>query len=121
MKEYLYHNGSLSQLFIREDELSGQRILVKTADSLNPSPLAYMKLYNEFEILKDLNLKGVRKVIDLEYKGKTPCLLLEFVEGTTITKYFNEGRFDRINRSSSAKDIDNEHERETTTRYRHKV
>ena len=71
----------------------GQRILVKTADSLNPSPLAYMKLYNEFEILKDLNLKGVRKVIDLEYKGKTPCLLLEFVEGTTITKYFNEGHF----------------------------
>jgi len=91
MKEHLYHNGLLSKLLFIQDEKSGQLMLVKTTDSSDPSNLANMKLYNEFEILKDLNINGVRKVYKIDQNGGAPELMLEFIEGSTITKFFEEG------------------------------
>jgi len=91
MKESIYHNGLQSQLHMRQDEVSGQKILVKTTDTSDPSAPVNMKLFNEFEILKNLDIKGVRKVVRMELQGKTPELVLEFVDGITLAKYFTEG------------------------------
>lgn len=91
MEEQIYHNGLLSKLLLRHDEKTGQRMLVKTTDTSDPTNLANMKLFNEFEILKDQDIKGVRKVFKIKQNGNAPELLLEFIEGSTLTKFFEEG------------------------------
>ena len=46
------------------------------------------KLKNEFELLQDLKIKGVRKALDFTTENNQPRLYLEYIEGQNLRDYF---------------------------------
>ena len=91
MAEQKFYNGRQSQLLTREDEQSGKVIMVKMAEDGPSSGMAALALINEYQVLENLHIKGVRQVIGLEQKNKMPVLLMEYIEGNTLAKYFEDG------------------------------
>ncbi len=90
MKETKFYSGNQCQLLTRENEKVGEVVLVKTAVAGYASSQANMAILNEYEILKDLKMDGVRQAIGIEQNVNGPCLLLQYIDGYTLSKYFGE-------------------------------
>jgi len=55
-----------------------------------PTEACIQRFQNEYNILQNLELDGVRKVIDYQKKGNTHALILEYIEGKELINYLRE-------------------------------
>lgn len=94
MSDTLYHQGNLSSLYLRSGPEKGTRLLIKKTGILEDTHPGNASILNEFEILKDTDINGVRKVIDLEHGVDGPELKLEYCEGQPINRAFRKIRGD---------------------------
>lgn len=92
MKQIRFYNGKQSQIMLRDLEQNDEKLLVKQADGLEFSQLSKQAILNEYQLLKDLKLKGVRSTLGLEQQGESVAILLEYIEGDTLKNYFADGR-----------------------------
>jgi predicted ATPase/class 3 adenylate cyclase len=65
-----------------------EKVLIKTSGLADPLHPANLSLKNEYEILKDIHILGVRKVLALETLETKLNLVLEFIDGITLKQYF---------------------------------
>ena len=62
--------------------------LIKSINQSYSSENNIQKLKNEFELLQDLEIKGVRKALDFTTENNQPRLYLEYIEGQNLRDYF---------------------------------
>ena len=65
----------------------GQQVVLKQSVSLNADILKSSELGHEFDILKDLDHKGIPKVYEVFYDGKTVVLVQEYIDGTDLREH----------------------------------
>jgi predicted ATPase/tRNA A-37 threonylcarbamoyl transferase component Bud32 len=86
LEDQLIYQGTNTNLSLEENE-GFKTILVKSLNNEYPSPQVIKNFKQEFEILKDLNIDGVRKALSYEKKMQSHRIYLEYVDGITLTEY----------------------------------
>ncbi len=75
-------------LYIVKQEKSNKKIVLKVLKDEYPSDSQLVRFYNEYEYTHNINVNGVRKVIDkTKYKNKN-ALFLEYFDGYSIKEAF---------------------------------
>lgn len=93
MSRTLFHEGHLTKLFLDEDH-SEKRVLVKTTGNLDRVFPGNAALVNEYQLLKDLKIDGVREVLSLEQTDNGPELHLQFLKGVPLSKAVSNPEID---------------------------
>jgi histidine kinase len=73
-----------NEIILANRIIDGQRVVLKQSLLLNENILKASKLGHEYDILKDLDHKGIPKVYEVLYDGKTVTLIQEYVDGTNL-------------------------------------
>ena len=85
----LLYQTERTLIFHSPPEGEQAQCLVKVLNSLNPTPNQIAQFYKEWDILKNLDLSNVRKVIEkTKHEGK-PALRLAYIEGASLKKVFD--------------------------------
>lgn len=90
MTDTFYFKGKSCSLYLRTGVDTKKKFLVKKTGLVEEVHSHNAALYNEFEILKDLRINGLRKAIAIEAGPDGPELILEYCEGLPINKAFNQ-------------------------------
>ena len=84
----LIFESKKSKLYRIDDSEWGKPVLLKILNYEFPTPQEINQFYNEYEILSELSIPGVRKPLKrTKYKGRH-CMYLEWIEGKTLTDSF---------------------------------
>ncbi len=86
----LFHDGSSSLLYFQEDLTNGNQLVVKVLKDETASPNRIANFYNEYEIAKDLEIKGVPKYYSKETLENRPAILMEYVDGKPLKLVFGK-------------------------------
>ncbi|OJJ19283.1 hypothetical protein BKI52_20945 [marine bacterium AO1-C] len=89
----IYKNKNSTIYRQKADDNEGT-VLIKTISTVIPTVQQLSYLKNEYEILKDVDITGVRKVLDFTSLDNQPLLILENVEGETFTQFFEQQTLD---------------------------
>ncbi|MCB1176170.1 MAG: serine/threonine protein kinase, partial [Leptospiraceae bacterium] len=86
IQEKIYESlNSIVLKGLTQDE--NKPLLLKVLVSENKNPSKFQQLNNEFDILSELSIKGVRKAIGLEKIDSQSVLILEYIEGLPLREY----------------------------------
>jgi predicted ATPase/signal transduction histidine kinase len=91
MSERLIYESENSRVFLRSDEGEEAPVVVKILNQEFPSNRSIRQFYNEYEMVKDLDVPGVRRVLDMGKVNNRHSLTLEYVEGITAKALAGEG------------------------------
>lgn len=88
----LVHEGLNSLIYRKETSEYGTPVIIKLLkyDHLTPEQIAQSQ--NEYELTKDLSVKGIRKAYEKITIDGAIALILEYTEGETLRKTFVEQR-----------------------------
>lgn len=100
MKTQVIYESANTLIFIREDN-EGQQFAVKVLKAPNPSQRQIAKWENEFELTKDLELKGIRKALRKEQSQGKMALVFPYLPGITLREYSRKA--DKKNLENSLK------------------
>jgi len=81
----LLHQGQNSTLEHLKDG-----IVLKKLNNKYPSPTDIQRFRNEFDILQNCDIKGVRKVFQYEQKDENHFLTLEYIEGDNLFDFISK-------------------------------
>ena len=84
-------NNSL--LYFQENSIYGKPILYKLLNNEEPSPQELLLLENEYNLLKGVDIPGVRKVLDKVKLNQQEVLVLEYFEGERMKEVIQEKNF----------------------------
>ena len=86
MANQLVYKSNNSRVLIQENEEYGKHI-VKILNDEYPPPQSVKQFLNEYEIVKDLDIKGIRKVFKWDKIKNHYSLHLEYVDGITLRDF----------------------------------
>ena len=72
-----------NEIILAKRDSDLQKVVLKQS-LLRENLLKASKLGHEYDILKDIDHKGIPKVYELLYDGKTVALVQEYIEGTDL-------------------------------------
>jgi serine/threonine protein kinase len=82
------YQSNKTSIFFEEKKDFETAIVIKTLNSEYPEAQELTQFSNEYEILKGIDLEGVRKVYKKEQRDKKNALILEYVEGKNLQVFF---------------------------------
>lgn len=83
------HEGATSLIFrLQESELEVPAV-IKVPRAAAPRVRERLRLLNEYQILRDIRVSGVRRALQMRTLDGRPALVLEYVEGTTLREAFS--------------------------------
>ena len=88
----LFHDGSNSLLYYQEDVANQQHKVIKVLKDEFASPNRIANFFNEYEIAKELELKGVPKYYGKETLEGKPAIVMGYVEGKPLRILFQKER-----------------------------
>src|SRR5262245_36218491 len=86
----MLHESADSVFYYSEDKNYPGPVIIKALKTNSPDPLWLQQFYNEYEITKDLNIKGVRKAYGIDKLNGSPCIILEYIEGRSIKEIITD-------------------------------
>mgnify|MGYP001119764554 CR=1 FL=1 len=92
----LLHKNSHSSVWYDADKNE----LIKSINENYPSETDIQKLKNEFELLQELKIEGVRKALDFTTENNQPRLHLEYIEGQNLRDFFKNNTLTLHNKLS---------------------
>jgi predicted ATPase/class 3 adenylate cyclase len=72
-----------------EEPESNSPVIMKMLNEEYPTPLSIKHFYNEFDVLKELDQPGVRKVLKQAKTNNRQTMFFEYVDGETIKSAFS--------------------------------
>lgn len=82
----------------KHKETGGNTFSVKVLKSDFSNPRQILQFNNEYSILADLDVRGVRKVLSKGIYDGSPSIISYFFEGMTLREYFRTYPFDLLDR-----------------------
>ncbi len=96
MSRNLVFESTKSKLYRVDEPEWGKPVLLKILNYEFPTPEEINQFFNEFDILRELEIPGVRKPLKRsKYKGRH-CMYLEWIEGKTLQEAFRGKQNDII-------------------------
>jgi len=86
LKEQTLHLGNKSNLSIENHDKYGQ-VVVKSLVDEYPTPKEISNFLQEYQVGKDLNIDGIRKVYGWEKGKHSYRIYLEYIDGITLAEY----------------------------------
>lgn len=86
METQIIHQGVTTTLSIIDHKKYG-KVVMKSLNEEFPSPKKLLHFLHEYKFCKELNIKGVRKVIDWKKDKQSHHLFLEYIEGISLSEY----------------------------------
>ncbi len=86
------HEGGRTLIYFWKSSRYGRDVVVKTLRPTYTTHRDALRLNNEYELTKNLNVSGIRRVYDKLTIGGRPALVLEYVEGLTLRQALVEKR-----------------------------
>jgi predicted ATPase/class 3 adenylate cyclase len=80
-------NQSQNSLLTLEDHKDFGKVIVKSLNNDFPSPEIIKKFLHEYEIGKNINIEGVRKVYGYDKQNQTHRIYLEYIPGISLLEY----------------------------------
>ena len=90
MAEELIYESKNSKVYRSNENEWGLPVVTKMLNQEFPSPQSIRHFYNEYEITKDLDIPGVRKVLRMGKIQNRHALVLQYVEGEMAKKLVRE-------------------------------
>ena len=84
-EDYIYKGDTF--IYIKDDIEYRRSVLIKEPAEDHPPSHEIDALNNEYEIIRSLNIDGVRKALKKELNQGRPVLTLEYIEGETLEDY----------------------------------
>ncbi len=84
----------------KETDPSGHAFTIKVLKTDISNPRQILKFNNEYSILSELDIPGIKKVISKGIHQGSPSIISDYFDGITLRQYFNQNKFnlhDRIN------------------------
>lgn len=78
------HEGVRTLISLWENSGYDQKVVIKTVRSSYATPRNELRLGNEYELTRNLEIGGIRRVLDKLTIGGRPALILEYIEGRTL-------------------------------------
>ena len=91
--ESLYESDHI-QVYRALDETTEQKVVLKLLKDAHPSMSEISKLVHAFEVVKNLEIPGIVKAIELRQYEHTPVLVLENFEGVPLQVYIKNHPLD---------------------------
>jgi predicted ATPase/class 3 adenylate cyclase/tRNA A-37 threonylcarbamoyl transferase component Bud32 len=88
LEDKLIYQGANTNLSL-EDHKDFGTVLVKSLNNEYPSPQVIKDFQHEYELCKNLDIDGVRKVIDYEKKLQSHRIYLEYIDGISLSEYLS--------------------------------
>ncbi|NBC05258.1 MAG: AAA family ATPase [Bacteroidetes bacterium] len=92
MPPILYENENF-RLWRQSDFAERGEVLIKSYKADFPDPETIMMLNNEYNILRDCRIEGVRKLIDKTRINNREALVFEYIEGDSLADYLAKRSF----------------------------
>lgn len=92
----LLHESRDFQVFLADDTERKIELILKVLRSELPLEKQIAKLDNEYEILRNINLEGVRQVIGKTRHNNRPALLLHYFEGISFKDFIDNNSLNLI-------------------------
>jgi histidine kinase len=82
----IIHENENTVIYFPSQDLAdiGKPVMVKALKNQFPNPQQILRFKNEYQLTKDLDCEGVRKVIKFEKYASKEALWLEYVDGKTL-------------------------------------
>src|SRR4030095_13533189 len=77
----------------KQKEPDGQSITIKVLKTDISNPRQILKFNNEFSILSELDIPGIKKVISKGFHQGAPSITSRYFEGITLRDYFRHSEF----------------------------
>ncbi|RPH38660.1 MAG: hypothetical protein EHM86_09265, partial [Desulfobulbaceae bacterium] len=86
------HEDRAVSIYLWQDSPYGIPVVVKTLRQGSFSAHEVQRLANEYAILQDLHIPGIRRVYERLILDGQPALVMEYIPGETLKKAFVEER-----------------------------
>ncbi|HHN77736.1 MAG TPA: serine/threonine protein kinase, partial [Phycisphaerales bacterium] len=96
MIESIAGQGGMGRVFAARDTRLGRRVAIKLLTVLDPNPgedpglRAHDRLVSEARAMARLNHPNLCRVIEVSLVGRTPYMVMEWVEGVELTRFCKE-------------------------------
>src|SRR5688572_23469279 len=87
------HEGNTSAVLRATSDTDHHQVILKTFVKGYPRSTQIALLTKEFNTLRDLEIDGVNKVIDLVTFENKPVLVMEDIGGITLSEFFRTTKF----------------------------
>jgi len=82
------HEGRTTLIYLQENTVSGKPAIIKMLRRSYAAQQERERLVNEYEVTRDLRIRGIRRAFaSLEIDGN-PALIMEYIAGDTLNKAF---------------------------------
>ncbi|MGB3074924.1 MAG: serine/threonine-protein kinase PknK, partial [Chitinophagales bacterium] len=90
MTEQLIHESKKSKIYFQDESEYGKPVLLKILNYEFPTPYEISQFYNEYDIIKELNIPGIRKVYQQAKAKNHHAIYLEWVDAKTVREVFSD-------------------------------
>src|SRR5580704_1043387 len=90
MGDRLVYESKKSKVFRRQDDGSGTVTAVKVLNHEFPTPADIAQFHNEFDIISDLKLSGIRGALRKTRENNRHVLEMEWVDGENLKTTFRQ-------------------------------
>lgn len=88
MTEKLIYESGKSRVYYRPDSDWGKPVIMKVLNYEFPTPLEIAQFYNEYEIISDIHLDGIRRVLKKGKENNRHAIFFEWIEGERLDVAF---------------------------------
>ena len=88
--EDVIHEGLHTAVYLAKDTKSDMQVVLKTINKAHPTPREIAQISAEYKELKELDLDGVIKVLDLVEHRNLPVIVEEFIGKETLADFIQE-------------------------------
>jgi diguanylate cyclase (GGDEF)-like protein len=79
--------GKISAAYSGVRNVDQQKVILKTTPSDQPTLKDIASIQHEYQILKNLNIPGVPRVVDLIFQQRRPILVIEYISSEPLSKF----------------------------------
>ncbi len=94
MAELLLNEVNSVKTYLVEDSKWGSTVIKKVLDILNPTEKQVRDFLFEYNLLKEINMTGIRKPVTLEKDNAKEAAFYEYFDGITLSKLIQAGQND---------------------------
>ncbi|HUM46183.1 MAG TPA: AAA family ATPase [Chitinophagales bacterium] len=96
MTEKLIYESKKSKIYLQDESEWGKPVLLKVLNYEFPAPIDIAQFYNEYEMLDDLNMPGIRNVLRRTKVKNRHAIFLEWIDAQTLSEAFKNKQGDII-------------------------
>ena len=100
----LYEGGS-SYIYLYNSDEFKKYVIVKVLKNEHPTYQEVEKFNSEYELTKNLDIKGISKILKKDFVQNKHVLFMEYIDGYPLKEFFNSQKFDLNTFLVIAKDI----------------